>query len=72
MAEPNPLYPDVAIDPFALVCGEATAADAEELHPDIEQSAQARVAMVTKTISDSMVGIAAGEKKRWKGERKYQ
>ena len=32
----------------------------------------AMVAMVTKTTSDSMVGIAAGEKKRWKGERKYQ
>ena len=32
----------------------------------------AMVAMVTKTTSDSMVGIAAGEKKRWKGERNYQ
>jgi hypothetical protein len=57
VAEPKSLYPDVAIDPFALVCGEATAADAEELHPDIEQSAQERVAMVTKITSDSMVGI---------------
>ena len=47
----------MVIDPFALVCGEATAADAEELQPEIEQSAQERVAMVTKITSDSMVGI---------------
>ena len=47
----------VDIEPFALVCGEATASDAEELHPDMVQSAQERVAMVTKTTSDNMVGI---------------
>ena len=36
----------VDIDPFALVCGEATAADAEELHPDIEQNFGAGVDVV--------------------------
>jgi hypothetical protein len=29
--------PDVVIVPIGLVCGEATAAAAEEYHPDIEQ-----------------------------------
>jgi hypothetical protein len=45
------------IVPVAFVCGLATAADAEEYHPDSEQAAQVRVARVTKTTSDSMVGI---------------